>query len=220
MNMMCPFKPRWERRKEARPQELLDAALDHFAMRGFAATKLDDVARSAGVSKGTLYLYYSSKEELFKAVVRESIVSLIGRTEGMIEQFTGSSEELFVLVMRTWWDNMGATKLSALPKLMMAEGANFPELAQFYQEEVVDRGERLVANMLQRGIARGEVIPMDLPVATKVLISPMIMMMLWKHAVGVCQVAEDRLPAHLDCYISLALRSILKQAPAEGLPKT
>ncbi len=65
MNMMCPFKPRWTRRKDSRPQELLDAALDHFVQRGFAATRLDDVARSAGVSKGTLYLYFCSKEELF-----------------------------------------------------------------------------------------------------------------------------------------------------------
>lgn len=210
MNMMCPFKPRWTRRKDARPQELLDAALDHFVVRGFAATRLDDVARSAGVSKGTLYLYFCSKEELFKAVVRESIVDLIGRTEGMMEQFTGGSEELFRLVMGAWWESMGATKLSALPKLMMAEGGNFPELAQFYQEEVVDRGERLVANMLKRGILRGEIIEMDLDIATKVLIAPMIMMMMWKHANGVCQVAEEKLPAHFDCYIELSLRAILQ----------
>ena len=136
--MTCPFKPRWERRKDARPQELLDAALDHFVARGFAATRLDDVAKSAGVSKGTLYLYFSSKEELLKAVVRESIVPLIGQAESVIEQFEGSSEELFRLVIHTWWDNVGASKLSGLPKLMMAAAGNFPELARFYQEEVVD----------------------------------------------------------------------------------
>jgi AcrR family transcriptional regulator len=205
----CPFKPRWERRKDARPQELLNAALDHFVARGFAATRLDDVAKTAGVSKGTLYLYFCSKEELFKAVVRESIVPLIGQTEGLIEHFTGNSEELFRLVMRSWWENMGATKLSGLPKLMMAEAGNFPELARFYQEEVVDRGENLVATMLKRGIARGEITPVDLEIAPRVLIAPMIMMMMWKHSNGICKVEPEKLGAYVDYYIDMSLRSIL-----------
>jgi AcrR family transcriptional regulator len=205
----CPFKPRWERRKDARPQELLDAALDHFVARGFAATRLDDVAKSAGVSKGTLYLYFCSKEELFKAVVRESIVPLLGEAEGVIEQFAGSSEDLFRLVMTTWWENVGASKLSGLPKLMTAEAGNFPELAKFYQEEVVDRGEKLVATMLKRGIARGEIREMDLELAPRILVSPMIMMMMWKHSNGVCQVDPEKLGSYLDFYIDMALRSIL-----------
>lgn len=205
----CPFKPRWERRKDARPQELLDAALDHFVARGFAATRLDDVAKSAGVSKGTLYLYFSSKEELFKAVVRESIVPLIGEAENMIEQYTGGSEDLFRLVMTTWWENVGASKLSGLPKLMTAEAGNFPELAKFYQEEVVDRGEKLVATMLRRGIARGEIRDMDLELAPRILVAPMIMMMLWKHSNGVCFVEPEKLGAYLDFYIDMALRSVL-----------
>ncbi len=207
--MTCPFKPRWERRKDARPQELLDAALDHFVARGFAATRLDDVAKSAGVSKGTLYLYFSSKEELLKAVVRESIVPLIGQAESVIEQFEGSSEELFRLVIHTWWDNVGASKLSGLPKLMMAEAGNFPELARFYQEEVVDRGERLVATLLKRGIDRGDIVPMDLTIAPRILIAPMIMMMIWKHSNGVCAVDENKLPDYLNSYIERSLRSIL-----------
>jgi AcrR family transcriptional regulator len=207
----CPFKPRWERRKDARPQELLDAALDHFVARGFAATRLDDVAKSAGVSKGTLYLYFCSKEELFKAVVRESIVPLLGEAEGVIEQYSGSSEDLFRLVMTTWWDNVGASKLSGLPKLMTAEAGNFPELAKFYQEEVVDRGEKLVATMLKRGIARGEVREMDLELAPRILVSPIIMMMMWKHSNGVCQVEPEKLGSYLDFYIDMALRGILIQ---------
>jgi AcrR family transcriptional regulator len=208
--MSCPFKPRWERRKDARPQELLDAALDHFVARGFAATRLDDVAKSAGVSKGTLYLYFSSKEELFKAVVRESIIPLIGEAEDVIEHFTGTSEELFRIIMCTWWETVGASKLSGLPKLMMAEAGNFPELAKFYQDEVVDRGERLVTTMLKRGIARGEILDMDLELAPRILIAPIIMMMMWKHSSGVCKVEPEKLGAYLDYYIEMSLRSILR----------
>lgn len=207
--MLCHFKPKWERRKDARPQELLAAALDLFVERGFAATRLDDVARAAGVSKGTLYLYFCSKEELFKAVVRESIVPLIGEAEGVIDQFEGNSEELFRLIMTTWWGSIGNTKLSGLPKLMMAEAGNFPELAKFYQEEVINRGENLVMTMLKRGMARGEIRSVDVEIDSRILIAPMIMMMIWKHSQGVCNIDPEKLDTYLEHYIELALHSLL-----------
>src|ERR1700741_4310120 len=99
--MACPFemKPRWERRKDARPQELLAAALDLFVERGFASTRLEDVARRAGVSKGTLYLYYENKEELFKAVVRNSIVPAIGEAEVSIAESDDHSADLLRFVI-------------------------------------------------------------------------------------------------------------------------
>jgi AcrR family transcriptional regulator len=87
--MKCPPKKRWERRKEARPQELLAAARDLFVERGYAATRLDDVAARAEVSKGTLYLYFTNKEELFKAVVHENVVPLLGEAESIIEAYEG-----------------------------------------------------------------------------------------------------------------------------------
>ncbi|MBC3935973.1 TetR/AcrR family transcriptional regulator [Undibacterium rugosum] len=207
--MLCPCKPKWERRKEARPQELLAAALDLFVERGFAATRLDDVAKAAGVSKGTLYLYYSSKEELFKAVVRNSIVPLIGEAEELINQFTGNSEELFRSVIRTWWSSVGDTKLSGLPKLMMAEAGNFPELAKFYQDEVITRGELLVATMLKRGMGRGEIRQVNLEIDARLLISPIIMMMMWKHSAGVCHVEPEKMGLYLEHYIEMALHGLL-----------
>lgn len=207
--MLCSFKPRWERRKDARPQELLAAALELFVERGFAATRLDDVARLAGVSKGTLYLYFCSKEELFKAVVRESILPMLGEVEGVIEQFSGSSEELFRLIMNTWWDKVGNTKLSGISKLMMAEAGNFPELAKFYQDEVLDRAEKMVISMLRRGIQRGEIRQVDLDIAPLILIAPMIMLMMSKHSRGVCQVAPDKRAIYLEHYLDMALHGLL-----------
>jgi len=114
MSAATETKPRWERRKDARPQELLAAALEQFVERGFAATRLEDVARSAGVSKGTLYLYFANKEELFKAVVRESIVHPIGEAEHAISAFEGSSGELLREILMSWWDQVGATKLAGI----------------------------------------------------------------------------------------------------------
>lgn len=210
----CPFssksaKPKWERRKDARPQELLDAALDHFVAFGYAATKLDAVAKSAGVSKGTLYLYFPSKEELFKAVVSESIVPMIGQAEEVIGQYEGSSADLFRLLMTTWWENIGESKLSGLSKLMMAEAGNFPEVAQFYQEEVVERGERLALTVMQRGIKSGEFRALNLELAPRILIAPMVMMMMWKHSSCVCKIEPEKLKEHLYCYIDMTLHSLL-----------
>src|SRR5690348_16342731 len=121
--MSCPFdyKPRWERRKDARPQELLAAALDLFVERGYASTRLEDVAKRAGVSKGTLYLYFENKEELFKAVVRENIVPAIGDGEDIIAGFEGNSAELLRCVLMGWWERIGETKASGITKLMMSE---------------------------------------------------------------------------------------------------
>lgn len=212
--MQCPFeiKPRWERRKDARPQELLAAALDLFVERGFASTRLEDVARRAGVSKGTLYLYFANKEELFKAVVRETIVPAIGDAEDTIASFEGHSADLLREILAGWWERVGATNASGIIKLIMAESGNFPDLARFYEEEVIARGTRMIASMLERGIARGEFRPIDVAMTTQVLMAPVLMLMIWKHSVGPCK-QEDLQPlAFLDIHFDLILRGL--QAPA------
>jgi len=181
-------KPRWERRKDARPQELLAAALELFVDRGFAATRLEDVARAAGVSKGTLYLYFENKQELFKAVVRDSIVQAIGQAEDDLAAAEGMPSELLLREMlQRWWSQVGATKVAGLAKLMMAECGNFPELAQFYNEEVIERGNALVHKVLARGLARGEFRPHDPAMMTHVLTAPVLMLMFWTHSFFPCE---------------------------------
>src|SRR5712692_3727817 len=113
-------KPRWQRRKDARPGEIVAAALEVFGERGFAATKLADVARRAGVTKGTLYLYFDSKEALFKAVVRETIVPVIAQGEALAQSFTGSARELVEQLVREYWRMVGETAVAGIPKLMLA----------------------------------------------------------------------------------------------------
>ncbi|MES3020877.1 MAG: TetR/AcrR family transcriptional regulator [Pseudomonadota bacterium] len=218
--MHCPFniKPRWERRKDARPQELLAAALDLFVERGFASTRLEDVAKRAGVSKGTLYLYFTNKEELFKAVVRESIVPAIGEAEDVIAGFDGNSAELLRIVVYTWWDRLGATKASGIVKLVMAEANNFPDLAQFYREEVIVRASSMIGSMLARAVARGEFRPVDIPVMTQLLISPMLMLMMWKHSIGPCEQSALDPRAFLDAFIDMALNGLCAAPPGATAP--
>jgi AcrR family transcriptional regulator len=213
--MQCPFdnKPRWERRKDARPQELLAAALDLFVERGFASTRLEDVAKRAGVSKGTLYLYFENKEELFKAVVRENIVPAIGAAEDIIAGFEGNSGELLRCILTGWWERIGDTKASGITKLMMAEAGNFPELASFYNEEVISRSTIMINGMLEAGMARGEFRQLDVAMVTQVLIAPILTLMLWKHSGGVCAEVANQAPTFIDTMIDLALNG-LRVAPA------
>ena len=208
-----------ERRKEARPGELLDAALDLFVEKGFAATRVEEVAARAGVSKGTLFLYFPSKDELFKAVVRESISGRLVEWNSDFEAFQGSSCDMLGYCMNSWWDRVGATKASGLTKLMMSEAANFPDIAAFYQQEVVQPGHSLIRRILQRGIDRGEFRPMDLDYAVYSVVAPMVFIILSQHSMGVC------MPNHLTLdprkYIASQLGILLDgmrpaQAPARN----
>ncbi|WP_332775954.1 TetR/AcrR family transcriptional regulator [Polaromonas sp.] len=175
-----------ERRKEARPGELLDAALDLFVEKGFAATRSEEVAARAGVSKGTLFLYFPSKEELFKAVVRENISGRFKEWNDEFATFEGSTAEMLRHCMTTWWERVGATKASGINKLMVSEARNFPDIAAFYQQEVIQPGQALIRRILQRGIDRGEFRCTDLDYAVYSVVAPMIFLILAKHSVGVC----------------------------------
>lgn len=180
-------RPR-RRRKEARPQELLDAALELFAEKGFAATRSEEVAARAGVSKGTLYLYFPSKEELFKAVVRSNLAALIAEGQDLAAAYQGSTAELLRVLMRTWWQRVGHTPAGSITKIVIAEVRNFPDLAQFYVDEVVLPAHRLLASTLQRGIERGEFRPVPVEAAVTALVAPTIFMAMYKHSVGACPV--------------------------------
>ena len=201
-------KPRWRRRKDARPEEIISAALEVFAERGFASTKLEEVARRAGVTKGTIYLYFENKEALFKAIVRGTIVPVIAKGEELAESFTGSARELFEKLVREYWRLVGETSLAAVPRLMIAEAANFPELSRFYYQEVVTRGHKLMAGVLQRGIAAGEFRPIDLAVGTKLAMAPLMHAVVARKAFSHCMPEGFDVTKYLDTHIDLYLHGI------------
>ena len=209
------IEPRWGRRKDARPGELAVAALELFVERGFAATRLDDVAKRAGVSKGTLYLYFDSKDDLFKAVVREGIVSRIAAFEERMRAYDGSSADLMRLLVKTWWQEIGATKLAGISKLMMSEAGNFPALAKFYHDEVHSRGTALFAAALQRGIDCGEFRPLDLAHTPHICVAPVVMLMVWRNSFDLCGIAKMDPDAYLDTHTELLVRGLLADKPAQ-----
>jgi AcrR family transcriptional regulator len=209
-----------QRRKQARPQELLDAALELFVEKGFSATRSEEVAQRAGVSKGTLYLYFPSKEELFKAVVRNNISALIAEGQQIADHFDGPSAQLLRLLMQTWWQRVGDTHAGGIFKIIFAEVRNFPELAQFYTDELILPAHRLISGTLRRGIDRGEFRAVPVDEATHTLIAPMLFQALHKHSIGACPVLGlDMNPTMLiDTQMDLMLHG-LQRMPEPTVPQ-
>ena len=215
-----PRGPRWERRKESRPSELLEAALEIFVERGYAAARLEDVAGRAGVSKGTLYLYYANKEELFKAVVRTSIAPLIAQTREVIESSTQDSAALLGEFLRIWWTRYGGTRLAGITKLVVGEAGNFPEMARFYNEEVVSGNQELITFILKRGMSRGEFRRLDVDAVAHSVMAPLVLKSIWANSIEPCcgsvaTMDPDTFIAH---HLDMVLRS-LRAAP-QGKERT
>ena len=173
--------PRWKRRKAARPAEILNAALDCFAERGFAATRMDDVAARAGVTKGTVYLYFKTKEELFKALVRSELLPNIERLEAAAAADVPAAV-LIERLLAVWAAQVVPSRVSVLPKLMIAEAGNFPELAKFYLHEVVHRALALLRSVLRRGVEAGEFRPVDADHVAYCVLAPLLFSVLWRHS--------------------------------------
>jgi AcrR family transcriptional regulator len=209
MPTTTPTRPR-QRRKETRPQELLDAALELFVEKGFAATRSEEVAHRAGVSKGTLYLYYPSKEELFKAVVRQKLSNLIAEGQDLVGCFEGGTSELLRALMEIWWERFGATPAAGIHKVVIAEVRNFPDLAQFYTDEVILPADRLFSSAVERGVARGEFRPLPVHEVAHALMAPMIFLALHRHSFGACPVHGVELDpiAILRTQLDLVLRGL------------
>jgi AcrR family transcriptional regulator len=210
-----------QRRKEARPQELLDAALALFVEKGFAAARSEEVATRAGVSKGTLYLYFPSKEELFKAVVRQNLSTLIAEGQEMVHTFEGSTSELLTCLMGAWWQRVAHTPASGIFKVMMSEARNFPDLAAFYVEEVVRPAERLLGSALERGVQRGEFRALPAMDVVHVLIAPVLFLAMHKHSLGACGLQHTDVDADsfIDTMMQLVLRGLeLTDRPSDADP--
>jgi AcrR family transcriptional regulator len=177
---MAMAEKRWQRRKDSRTPEILEAALVCFAKKGFAGTRMDDIAAAADITKGTIYLYFDSKESVFKALARASIGEQLGAVKAMVEQFPGSSAELLKLVLSTMGGFVRTSDRVILPKMMLAESGNFPELAKFWREEIIEQGIGLLGGIVKRGTARGEFRAIVPEHAARLCVAPILLIAIWR----------------------------------------
>jgi AcrR family transcriptional regulator len=170
-----------QRRKEARPAELLAAAFDLFVARGFAATRMEDIAQRAGVSKGTVFLYFESKQALLRAVVEDAVLPHLAAGEAMVEAASGESPEVVLRqLLLCFATALADSRLAGLPKLISAEAGNFPELAAYYHDNVVMRIRHLLVSVLDRGIAAGVFRPCDTTLVGRLAIAPILFECMWQ----------------------------------------
>ncbi len=201
-----------QRRPEARPQELLKAALDLFAEKGYSATRLEDVAIRAGVTKGTLYIYFENKAALFRAVVEDGIFPVLDKGEDIVANFAGGTSELLSYMTQTWWTLVGESKLSGICKIMVAEAANFPEMAAYFHNEVIVRGERLARKIIETGINTGEFRAIDIEVAVDSLFSPILKLMLWRHSFANYSQSALEPRAYIEKHLDIVLNGLMAGA--------
>lgn len=175
-----PPTPRWQRRKESRPDEIINAALECFGEKGFNATLLDEVAVRAGIAKGTLYRYFESKEELFRAVVRANMADEMSAAEREIATSSAASAELLAALIQRMAQRV-ASPVGVLPHVVFAEAARFPDLARFYFDEVIARGLGLMELMIKRGMSAGEFRRVDARSAAFCIIAPLALQALVRH---------------------------------------
>ncbi len=178
------------RRKEARPAELLEAALKLFVEKGFTATRSEDVARAAGVSKGTLYLYFPSKEKLLKAVIQHFLGAEIEAGVQEAVAADGPTGLALEQLLVNWWQRVYAGPASGVFKLVITETRNFPEIGELWLERVVVPRRQIVSDLLRRGIERGEFALFDINVAVDSLLKPMILLCVHKHSFADCGIGK------------------------------
>jgi AcrR family transcriptional regulator len=173
-------QPRWQRRAEDRPREICGAALEVFAEKGFAAARLDEIARRAGVSKGTLYLYFKDKEELFRAVVRDTIAPNIEKVRAMIEGVDLPFPDVIRMFLPGFAVITSQVRVGAVAKMVIGESRNFPGLAKVWHDEIVSKAIGLISGLIERAQAKGEVRDGDPRLYAFTLMGPMLMGLLWR----------------------------------------
>ena len=170
--------PTRRRRPDERPTQILEAALDIFGEKGLAAARLDDIAKLAGLAKGTIYLYFTNKDELFRAVIRSTLVAELERAESLVA--TGSPEARLDEFMRGWWAFICSPTFERVHRLVTSEIPKFPDLARFYGTEVIARGHRLVSGIVADGIAAGVYRPTDEMATARMIMGTFVIHGLWR----------------------------------------
>ena len=172
-------KPSFKRRKESRPAEITAAAIEEFALNGYESTRIIDIAQRANISKGLLYLYFKTKEELFKSAIRGFISPRIEELRSSIEESNLSAEKFLRGPYLNLIKQIPKSKIRILVRLMIAEGPKHPDLVAYYWENVVSKGLAILRQIINKGIRDGEFKETCLEKFPQLLFSPVVLSVIW-----------------------------------------
>ncbi|GAM97661.1 transcriptional regulator of TetR family [alpha proteobacterium U9-1i] len=173
--------PRWSRRAEARPEEILDAALSEFTERGFDAARMEDIAKRAGISKGAVYLYFESKEALLRALIQSKIAPLAAQAENLARAGAANPMMALKLIAAGAAMHLRDPAILAVPRLVIGLSARFPELAEFYRVEVGERARQALEGLVASGVEQGVFKSCDPRAVTRAFIGPLFFEAMWTH---------------------------------------
>jgi AcrR family transcriptional regulator len=203
-----PTDARWRRRKEARPQEILEAALAVFAEKGFAAARMDDIAARAGVTKGTIYLYFDGKEALFKALLQETADTRIAEFLALASAHDGPIGLFIAQLLKGIGTFVATTDRAVLPKIVIAEAGNFPELARFHHDIVISRVLGFITSLIEKGQARGEFRMMPAGHAARLLLAPIPFIVIWRTTFAQFEAQPYDYAGLIDAHVETFLKGI------------
>ncbi|MCI5599824.1 MAG: TetR/AcrR family transcriptional regulator [Hallerella porci] len=207
----APKTPRWQRKKDDRPQEILDAAIELFVDQGFSATKVSQIARKAGVTPGTLYVYFKNKEAILQEVVMKTLSQIFDEGNAILESYEGTSEGLVKILLDKWWEAVGSgSKISGIPKLIISEVSNFPELADFYFKRILNPTYTFILQVLMYGIKKGDFQIADVNATTYMIFATCHGAVIDAHSFKLAQKNNISMDAFKDHLLNIILHGILK----------
>jgi len=197
----------WSRRKQARPGEILEAALHVFAAKGYAAARMEDIAARAGVTKGTIYLYFQSKEDVFKSLARRHVGDTLTEAAQQATVYRGSAREFLAMFFGIVGETiMEHGERAVLPKIIISESGNFPELVRFWRSEVIDKAMGMISGILAKGIASGEIRDLPTDYVARLCAAPIVMCIIWRTAIA----PTDTVPFDYKRFLAIHLDVLMK----------
>jgi len=205
--------PKFRRRAEARPDEILDAALMLFVEKGYTQTRVDDVARLAGLSKGGVYLYFPSKDALLEGLVRRAVSPLAAQALEMMAGATGDPRPIVRAILTLATNALADDRTIAIPKLVIREAVTVPRIAEIYRAEILDRMLAALTGLFQQAVDAGHIRPVDPALTVRSLLGPILMHLLLAEFFGIDDTAGKDIPALLDNHLTILFAGL---APEEA----
>ncbi len=210
-NASAEHEPRWRRRKDDRPREILNAALAVFLEKGFAATRLEDIAEKAKVTKGTLFIYFENKEELFRSLIRDAIAQSQKISEITHVEIQATAQDTIILFANNWWKYMANSDLGKIPKMIISEANNFPDLAKEYFDNCLLPGRQILVDAIRHGVKNGEFKDIDPEAAARIFLAPYMMSQIWRYSMGPIDSAPMDHLNYINTHLKMTMNGLLKQ---------